>query len=204
MLPFVYLFLSFLFLFFIIWLIKTKKGKGIAGERVASFFLNKLDKSEYFVVNDITFKLEDKTVQIDHIVISQYGIFVIETKNWKGTVYGNRWGREFYQYLGGKKFKHQNPIRQNSGHIRRLKEVLSDYPNLKYISIVAFGGYTKRKIKDDITIKISEILDTIYSYKEVVISKEDVESVYRILKGLEIEGRGYKKEHIENVRRRYG
>lgn len=204
MLPFVYLFFSILFLFLVIWLITTRKGKGIAGERVVTYFLNKLDKSKYFIINDITLKLNNRTTQIDHIVVSCYGIFVIETKNWKGSVYGSRWGKEIYQFLGGVKYTHQNPIRQNIGHIKRLEDVLSEYPNLKYISIVAFGGYSKRKIKDDITIKISEILETIKSYKEEVISEEDRDRVYTKLKSLKVEGESYEKEHVENVKRRYG
>jgi hypothetical protein len=182
----------------------NKKLKGFSGEIVVSSLLNKLDKSKYFIINGITLKVGENTAQIDHIVVSQYGIFVIETKNWKGSVYGNHWSKKFYQYLGGMKYEHQNPISQNYGHIKRLEEVLSEYPNLKYISIVAFGGYTKRKIKDDITIKISELLETIESYKEEVISEEDRESVYTRLKSLKVEGESYEKEHVETMKERYG
>jgi hypothetical protein len=182
----------------------NKKGKGLSGEIVVSSLLNKLDRDKYFTINDITLKVNGKTAQIDHIVVSCYGIFVIETKNWEGSVYGSRWGKYLYRYFGGVKKSYQNPIRQNIGHIKRLEDVLSEYPNLKYISIVEFGGYTKRKIKDDITIKISEILDTIGSYKEEVISEEDRDRVYSKLKSLKKEGENYKKVHVENVDRKYG
>ena len=202
--PIVYLFFSIWFLLLVIWLITTKRGKGIAGERVVTYFLNKLDKSKYFTINDITLKINDRTTQIDHIVVSCYGIFVIETKNWKGSVYGSRWGNDIYQYLGGVKYTHQNPIKQNIGHIKYLKGVLSSYPNLEYISIVAFGGYSKRKIKDDISINISKILDTIREYKEEVISELDRDRVYTKLKRLKVEGDKYKGEHVENIRRVYG
>lgn len=192
--------LSLIFLFSIIWLVASIKGKGTAGEKVVSYYLNKLDKDKYFVVNDITLKVDGKTTQIDHIVISSYGIFVIETKNWKGSVYGSRWGKYVYQYLGGKKYKHLNPVKQSDWHIRRLRQVLNEYSNLNYISVVAFSGYTKRKIKDDITIKISQVLDTILDYKEEVISEEVRDKIYNKLKELKVEGENFKKEHIENVR----
>ena len=201
---FVFLFLSFLFLSLVIRLIKTKKGKGEAGELVVSYYLDKLDKDKYFTINDITLKVNGMTCQIDHIVVSCYGIFVIETKNWRGSVYGSRWGKELHQYLGGIKYTHQNPIKQNLGHIKFLREVLLSYPNLKYISIVAFGGYTKRKIKDDISIRISEISDTIKDYDEEVISELDRDRVYTKLERLKVEGDTYKEEHIENMRRIYG
>jgi hypothetical protein len=201
---FMVLFSSLFFLFIVIWLVASIRGKGASAERVVAHFLNKLDKSKYFTINDITLKLEDNTTQIDHIVVSCYGIFVIETKNWKGSVYGSRWGKYVYQYLGEKKYKHLNPVKQNDWHIRRLRQVLKEYPNVKYISIVAFSGYTKRKIKDDITIRISEILDTISEYTGEVISGKDRDSIYSKLKKLHVEGESYEKEHVENVRRLYG
>ncbi len=201
--PFLFFFLSILFLSRIVGLTTTKEGKGEAGELVVSHFLNKLDKSKYFTVNDITLKNNFFTTQIDHIVVSCYGVFVIETKNWKGSIYGGHKGDFLYQYLGGVKYTHQNPFKQNIGHINFLKEVLSSYPNLKYISIVAFGGYSKRKINGDTSIKISEIVETISKYKEEVISEIDRDLVYTKLKKLKVEGDNYKKEHVENMRRRY-
>ena len=202
--PFLFFFLSILFLSRIVGLTTTKEGKGEAGELVVSHFLNKLDKSKYFTVNDITLKNNGFTTQIDHIVVSCYGIFVIETKNWTGSIYGGSKKEFIYQYLGGVKYTHQNPFKQNIGHINFLKDVLSSYPNLKYISIVAFGGYSKRKINGDTSIKISEILDTIREYKEEVISEIDRDLVHTKLKSLKIEGDKYKEEHVENIKQRYG
>ena len=199
MLALVFFFLSMLFLSLILVLITTKGGKGQAGEWVVSHYLGKLDKSKYFTINDITLKLNGITTQIDHIVVSCYGIFVIET-----SIYGGHRGDYLYQYLGGVKYTHQNPIKQNIGHIRFLREVLSSYHNLTFISIVAFGGYSKRKINGDTSIKISEIVDTIEEYKEEVISELDRDRVYTKLEKLKIEGENYKEEHIENIRRVYG
>jgi len=193
-----------LFLSRIVGLTTTKKGKGNAGEMVVSHFLKKLDKEKYFVINDIILKLNDRTTQIDHIVVSCYGIFVIETKNWTGSIYGGSKCDYIFQYLGGVKYTHLNPFKQNIGHIKFLRDVLSNYNDLKFISIVAFGGYSKRKINGDTSIKISEIVDTIEGYKEEVISEIDRDLIYTKLNRLKMEGEGYKEEHIENVRRRYG
>lgn len=60
------------------------KNKGIIGEKTTSSILLFLDKSNYKVINNVVLKSGNKTSQIDHIVISDYGIFVIETKNYKG------------------------------------------------------------------------------------------------------------------------
>lgn len=201
---FLFSLLPLLFFLLLFWLSSSDEGKGVAGELVVSYFLDKLDRSKYFVLNDITFKLNDRTTQIDHIVVSCYGIFVIETKNWKGSIYGGSKREYIYQYLGGVKYTHQNPFKQNIGHIKFLREVLSNYNDLKYISIVAFGGYSKKKINGDTSINISEILDTIREYKEEVISELDRDRIYTKLERLKIEGDSYREEHIENINKKYG
>ena len=105
---FLFSLLPLLFFLLLFWLSSSDEGKGVAGELVVSYFLDKLDRSKYFVLNDITFKLNDRTTQIDHIVVSCYGIFVIETKNWKGSIYGGSKKEYIYQYLGGVKYTHES------------------------------------------------------------------------------------------------
>ncbi|QSW90410.1 NERD domain-containing protein [Flavobacterium endoglycinae] len=60
------------------------KIKGIIGEKTVSSILHFLDKSEYKIINNVVLKTGEVTTQIDHVIISSFGIFVIETKNYKG------------------------------------------------------------------------------------------------------------------------
>jgi hypothetical protein len=71
------------------WKLNSPKIKGIIGEKSISSILYFLDKSKYKVINNIVLKKDTKTSQIDHIVISDFGIFVIETKNYKGWIIGH-------------------------------------------------------------------------------------------------------------------
>ena len=58
------------------------KRKGAVGERRVARILNRLPKTEYKVLHDVMLSVpNDCTTQIDHVIISMYGIFVIETKN---------------------------------------------------------------------------------------------------------------------------
>ena len=59
------------------------KIKGYLGERSVAVILSFLPFDKYKIINDILIKSNDRTIQIDHLVISLYGIFVIETKNYK-------------------------------------------------------------------------------------------------------------------------
>jgi len=72
-------------LLFFITFLKTPFMKGVFGELIvnlaAKFFL---DKEKYHLFKNVTLPTEDGTTQIDHVIVSRYGIFVIETKNMKG------------------------------------------------------------------------------------------------------------------------
>ena len=86
--------------------------------------LNKLPKDKYIVFNDIMIKNEKGTHQIDHIVLSNYGIFVIEMKNYYGLIKGKEYDNKWCQYLGKNKNYFLNSIHQNYGHIKTLSELL--------------------------------------------------------------------------------
>jgi Nuclease-related domain len=75
------------------------KIKGYLGEKSAAFFLSKLDKTKYKVINNIMLQVRNKMTQIDHVVVSNYGIFVIETKNYKGWIIGNEFDDNWKQVI---------------------------------------------------------------------------------------------------------
>lgn len=76
---------------------------GKAGEHWASEELRKLPQSEYRLLNDLVLKDSTGLHQIDHVVVSVYGIYVVETKNYTGTIYGDSKYSEWFMYLGKNK-----------------------------------------------------------------------------------------------------
>lgn len=85
-----------------------KKIVGFAGELWTKLELKKLNKNTYYIINNLMIKTNDnKTHQIDHLVISKYGIHVIETKQYNGYVVGNEYDK---QWIMNKKYKINNPI----------------------------------------------------------------------------------------------
>lgn len=186
------------------------KIKGAIGEYEVAKKLKRLDKKEYTVLNDILLKINDSTTQIDHIVISRSGIFVIETKNYKGWIHGHErseyWTQTIYEY----KQKLRNPIKQNWVHVLAIKELLSDYNNIKFFPIIVFS--TNGELKNIIssipiiypdqllkTIKRSNDSENLSLYQMKLISD-------RILHHNIIDKKGRKnhikkiKEHIRNRR----
>ncbi len=123
----------------------TSNIKGAIGESSIARILKGLHGKEFRVFNDVILSTRYGSTQIDHIVISIYGIFVIETKNYSGWIHGNEkseyWTQSFYR----KKTKFRNPVKQNWAHVIALKEVLSDSIPVTYHPIVVFSGNAELK-----------------------------------------------------------
>jgi hypothetical protein len=129
-----------IFLFIIPFLIKIfkPKMKGFISEKSISMLLATLDKNKYKVINDLRLRMDGKSTQIDHVVVSNFGIFVIETKNYKGWIFGKEYEDYWKQVIYKEKHSFKNPIKQNKYHIYMLQKALKDYPELQYHSIVVF------------------------------------------------------------------
>lgn len=183
-------------------LFKTKV-KGIVGEKTTASVLYFLDKSKYKVINNVVIKFDEITSQIDHIVISDFGIFVIETKNYKGWIFGSENSEYWTQVIYKRKKRFYNPIRQNLGHIRILKKCLSEYPNIKYKSIIVFSS--KAKIKaNTITdvIYLYQLIKTIKKYSDLSLTETEKENIFNIIKNSNIVDTYDKHEHIKSIKQR--
>jgi hypothetical protein len=75
-------------------------------------------------INNVTIPTPNGTTQIDHVIVSRYGVFVVETKNMDGWVFGDERNSHWTQSIFGKKYKFQNPLHQNYRHTKALSEFL--------------------------------------------------------------------------------
>ncbi len=114
--------------------------KGKLGEFAVSQHAKKYLTAEYIVLNNCTLpEAQLGTTQIDHILLSPYGIFVIETKNYKGWIFGSERQKMWTQTLFKKSYKFQNPLHQNYKHQKVLQQLLADLIAPEYLhSIVVF------------------------------------------------------------------
>jgi predicted RNA-binding Zn-ribbon protein involved in translation (DUF1610 family) len=133
----------------LIFLLKQPAVKGKLGELTVSLCLKlMLDKNKYHIIDNITIPDEQSgTTQIDHIVISRYGIFVVETKNMKGWIYGEENAPKWIQVIFKVKNSFQNPLRQNYKHIACLAKIL-DLPKEVFVHVIIFVGDCILKNRD--------------------------------------------------------
>jgi hypothetical protein len=180
------------------------KIKGTLGENKVFRKLKRLNKKEYKILNNILLANGNSTTQIDHIVISRSGIFVIETKNYKGWIHGHENSEYWTQTIYNHKTKLRNPIKQNWAHIYVLKRILSDYKFVKYFPIVVFAGNAKLK---NITsglpvIYTRQLLNTIKNNTEAQnLSIEQINDITDKLNQLNIRGKKEFRRHVKRVKK---
>ena len=196
-------FIVFILIIVIVLKINSSKIKGSIGEAKVNTRLNFLGK-EYIVLKDILIKTSDGyTSQIDELVLSEYGLFVIETKNYKGWIFGNEKAENWTQVIYKEKHTFRNPIKQYWSHIYALKSVLSDYPNIRYHPIVVFSGNaTLKSIESSVPVIYSNRLNsTIRRLSfEKCLSIDEVNKIQTILESSELKERNARKEHIKNIK----
>lgn len=181
--------------------------KGYLGELRIRLWLKFLDKKKYRIINDVMIPAgEGKTSQIDHIIVSIYGIFVIETKNYRGWIFGNENGKNWTQVIYKSKNQFYNPILQNRGHVRALKELLANFPDLVYIPIVAFTLKANFK-KLNVTSHVVQgwgLNRTIKKYSQKIISYEDLKTISKSILSANDTDRLARKQHVSRIKEEQG
>ena len=123
----------------------SPKQKGARGERLVAARLRSGLPAEYRMLNDVYLPLPDgTTTQIDHIIISQYGVFVAETKTYSGWIFGDEKSAQWTQSIYRKKSRFHNPLRQNYRHICALADNLG-IDKTYFQSLVIFANDCKFK-----------------------------------------------------------
>jgi hypothetical protein len=111
------------------------------GEALLTHTLRKhFNTDDYHLLNHITLKQGDGTTQIDHILVSRFGVFVIETKDYTGWIFANAEHATWTQATFNDKYKFQNPIHQNYLHVKAVQELLDFVPASAIQSVVVFVG----------------------------------------------------------------
>ena len=126
--------------------------KTVVGELMVRHTLQRtLPASHYTILHDVTLETGQGTIQIDHVVVSPYGIFVIETRHLSGWIVGSerdaQWAQTFYR----SKVQFQNPLRQNSSRIKALQQLLG-LDATKFHSLVIFTGSARFKTQMPINV----------------------------------------------------
>lgn len=161
---------------------------------------------DYHLMNHVTLRLQDGTTQVDHILVSRFGVFVIETKDYKGWIFADAKQANWTQVLFKLRFKFQNPIFQNSRHVRAVQGLLDFLPPGAIKSVVVFTGEVEFKTEvPQGVFHISELMDYLREETVEVMSLNRVQFCVGRLETarLAISGRT-DIEHVQSLERRHG
>ena len=179
--------------------------KGRIGEGLVNLAAKlRLDPDVYHLLHDVTIPSKTGTTQIDHVIVSVYGLFVIETKNYKGWIYASAQDAQWTQVHFRQKHRFQNPLRQNYAHVCALSELLG-IPKDTIHGVVCFMGDAKFKtpVPEGVFLE-GRYVNHIQSFQTELFSKEEVAQLLQRLESGRLE-RGFKtnRQHVRQLNARH-
>ncbi len=162
----------------------------------------------FYLLNNITIPFQDGTTQIDHILVSTKGIFVIETKRYSGWIFGNENSEKWMQVLYRMKSRFQNPLRQNHRHVQAIQHLFDFLPKEQMHSIVVFAGNAvfKSPVPKGV-VYLNQLIYYLNTFQEDAISVNRVEFCvgrlecrrYEITRMTDIQHRAYLAKKFNDV-----
>ena len=189
--------LLLLFVLVIIW----RRTKGKRGEKQVAVLLSFLPKKEYKVINNLLIQYGGHSTQIDHVVVSVYGIFVIETKYYQGWIYGGENSEYWTQNIYGHKYQLRNPLWQNQGHCKAIARLVGDSGSIPIHNIVAFSRQATLKIDRSLPVMYWwRVVPFIKRFKQALIPEAQAEEIYIRLVAANVTDRAARKQHVNSVK----
>ena len=177
--------------------------KGITGEFIVNISAKlMLDKNEYHLIKNVTLPIENGTTQIDHIIVSAYGVFVVETKNIKGWIFGSAnqpmWTQKIYKHSD----KFQNPLHQNYKHVKTLEQLLGLKDEQIHSLVVFVGDSTfKTTMPENVTYGFGYIRYIKSKMRRVLSASEVTEIINKIETGRLSPSFKTHQEHVAHVQK---
>ena len=164
---------------------KTPFIKGFIGESIVKIIIGKTSEKqekEKYIINNFLIQLEEgHTSQTDHILINKNGVFVIETKNYSGRIYGDDSRKEWTQVLnyGKVKNKFYSPVNQNFTHIHHIKKLLPE--GTPIFSVVVFIKGNTHYINSKYVYNLLGLYRMIHTKNDIDLSPDQMKFLYTAL-----------------------
>lgn len=177
--------------------------RGVIGEivnRACGWLL--LSNREYHSFHNIVIPSDYGTAEIDHVIVSRFGVFVIETKSWSGWLFASARDKTWTRVLFRGRTQVRNPLHQNYGHAMALSKLL-DVPSSSVRSVVAIrGAEFKTPVPDGVV--VGGYAREVRRHREPVLAEPEVARVLGILRSDRV-ARGWlaRIRHMRRTRERF-
>ena len=176
------------------------KIKGHIGEACVNFQVKRyLEPSVYRRIPNVMLPTPEGTTQIDHVIVSRYGIFVMETKSYKGWIFGGERDAQWTQVNFKRKDRFQNPLRQNYKHTKTLSD-LTGIPHEHFKSLVIFAGECKFKTAMPANVvHIRDFIRHVKGHQTPIIQDEQVPVIVDVIgKWTDTISNEQRQQHVRN------
>lgn len=188
---------------------KTISDKGAYGEFLVFEMLESLGEGNRILTNIYLPAENGRTTEIDLLMVHPTGIYVFESKNYSGWIFGDEKGRNWTQSLkGGKKISFYNPVRQNRGHINALMENLRDVGPESFFSYIVFSERCELKkvsvsspntsVLKRNRLKTALVADI--AGRRTVLGESEISGIYGILSWYSLADDSVKVKHVRAIR----
>lgn len=190
----------------IILFLKTPFFKGWIGQKILTISVKNIVKNKKgILLNNLLLPTDKDTTQVDHILLLPSGIFVIETKNMKGWIFGDEKSKTWTQQIYKHKSKFQNPLHQNHKHVKTISAMLNLEDDTILHNIVVFVGSATFKTKMPKNVyKIFRLRNYIKQQNFDRLSYSKLEEYSNILQNQKQKNNivnGYR--HVKNLKEKY-
>ena len=192
-----------------------QSDKGTQGEYNIYLDLQSMLGYKQLLTNCYVPKSNGDRTEIDLILIHESGIYVFESKNYSGWIFGSETDQYWTQTLPtgqgtAKKTQFLNPIIQNKVHLKWLKIFLKEH-NIPFYSYIVFGNHCTLKNlhlvgSEHHVIYQSQLLSEINRNAWAMgtrLSSNTIDNIYNRLLPLSQADNFCKLSHAENVHRKY-
>ena len=178
------------------------EGESLVSKSIASAF----PFPSHHLLNSVTLPTEDGTTQIDHVLVSRFGVFVIETKHYGGWILANANSPVWTQVMFKRKSKFQNPLRQNFKHVKAVQSLLEFLPPQHIRSAVVFTGDGEfRTPRPEGVYSMKGLIEHLEGFKEEVMSENRLQFCIGRLEWQRLAlTRQTDVEHRASLQRRFG
>ncbi|MBR1453561.1 MAG: NERD domain-containing protein, partial [Lachnospiraceae bacterium] len=175
------------------------KVTGDTGELELSSVLKSLP-DYYHIIDNVMLKTKKGTTQIDHIIVSPFGIFVVETKNHKGMIFGDTYGQVWTQVLRNGHFLIYNPIKQNEGHIKHLSNAIKIPANyMQGVIVFTNRNADLRNIDCPWCFNIDMLYEFITSFNRQIFNGKQMRQIIERIDKVNIDGYINRQKHVNYV-----
>ncbi len=188
----------------------NKKVKGYLGELSVKLKIGKDIENTQYSIHNYCVWVENKSMQIDHIVINENGIYVIETKNYTGEIYGSDQDLYWTQktktrnpknrktYIN--KYEFYNPVKQNETHIINIQKILNK-AEIPISNVVVFIEHNTEQVISNCVINISYLNKKLkYQIGNKKLTQAEINDIYIKLREYQEKNYISNKEHKKNVK----